>query len=169
MMQALLEERFHMKTHRETREVPVYLLTVDKGGPKFQAAKQGSCQPSDTSGDFIPHFDGIPCGEPRVSRKGPVTVIDFRGVTLDAFAKDLHPDGRSVIDRTGLAGTFDIHLEEEAEAPRAPAPGSGAASDPSPSSSFIVALREQLGLRLVPAKGPVEFLVIDHIEKPSEN
>jgi uncharacterized protein (TIGR03435 family) len=68
MMQVLLEERFHMKTHRETREVPIYLLTVDKGGPKFQAAKQGSCQPSDTSGDLIPHFDGIPCGEPRVSR-----------------------------------------------------------------------------------------------------
>jgi len=167
MMQALLEERFHLRTHRETREVPVYVMTVAKGGPKFQPAKPGSCQPFDASGDLTVHFDGIPCAEARVSRKGSITVIDFRGVSLDAFAKDLHP-GRPVIDRTGLAGAFDIHLEMEADAPDSSAPGSGAASDP-PHSSFIVALREQLGLRLDPAKGPSEFLVIDHIERPSEN
>jgi uncharacterized protein (TIGR03435 family) len=169
MMQTLLEERFHMRTHREIREVPVYEMTVAKGGPRFRPAKEGSCQPFDASGNLNVHLDGVPCAEPRMSRKGPITVIDFRGVTLDAFAKGLHPGGRPVIDRTGLAGAFDIHLEFEADAPDSSGPGGGASSDPSPHSSFIVAMREQLGLRLDPAKGPSEFLVIYHIEKPSEN
>jgi uncharacterized protein (TIGR03435 family) len=132
MMQALLEERFHMQTHREIREVPVYVMTVAKGGPKFRPSKEGSCQPYDTSGDLGVHPDGIPCAEPRVSRKGPIKVIDFPGVSLDAFAKDLHPGGRHVIDRTGLAGAFDIHLEVEDNASKSPGPGRGAASDPSP-------------------------------------
>jgi len=162
MMQELLEERFRLRTHREIREVPVYVMTVAKGGPKLQPAKPGSCQPFDASGDLTVHFDGIPCAEARVSRKGPITVIDFRGVSLDTFAKDLHPYGSPVIDRTGLVGAFDIHLEVEADAPDSSAPDSEAAS-------FIVAMREQLGLRLDSAKGPREFLVIDHIEKPSEN
>jgi uncharacterized protein (TIGR03435 family) len=169
MMQALLEERFHMQTHRETREVPVYVMTVAKGGPQFRPTKEGSCQPYDTSGDLNVYLDAMPCAEPRVSRKGPITVTDFRGVNLDAFAKDLHPGGRHVIDRTGLAGAFDIHLELEADAPDSSGPGSGAASDPSPDSAFIVAMREQLGLRLDPGRGPCEFLVIDHIERPSGN
>ncbi|HEY3839169.1 MAG TPA: TIGR03435 family protein [Bryobacteraceae bacterium] len=164
MMQALLEERFHMRTHREIREVPVYLMTVDKGGPKFRPTKEGSCLPVDTSGDLTAHHpDGEPCAAVKVARKGPTTVFDFRGFTLAVFAGDLHPDGRHVIDRTGLAGPFDIHLELETAAPDSADPG-GAASDPLP-----VAMRQQLGLRLVPGKGPVEFLVIDHIEKPSEN
>ncbi|MDR3698806.1 MAG: TIGR03435 family protein [Candidatus Sulfopaludibacter sp.] len=168
MMQALLEERFHMRTHREIREVPVYVMTVAKGGPKFRPSKEGSCQPY-AGGDLNVHLDGMPCAEPQTSRKGPIMAIDFRGVSLDAFAKDLHPDGRRVIDRTGLAGAFDIHLELEDNAPDSPGPGSGAASDPSPHSSFIVALREQLGLQLAPGKGSGEFLVIDHIERPSGN
>ena len=96
-------------------------------------------------------------------------MIDFLGASLDAFAKDLHPDGRHVIDQTGLAGTFDIHLEFEADGPDSKGPGSGAASDPSPHSGFIVAMRQQLGLRLDPGKGPGEFLVIDRIERPSGN
>jgi uncharacterized protein (TIGR03435 family) len=174
MMQALLEERFHLKTHREVREVPVYLMTVDKGGPKFRPTKEDSCKPFDFSEAL--NFttlntkpEGEQCAVPKVLRKGPVTVIDFRGVTLDVFAKDLHPDGRPVIDRTGLMGAFDIHLELETVAPDSSGPAGGAASDPLPHASDVTAIREQLGLRLVPAKGLVEFLVIDHVEKPSEN
>lgn len=170
MMQALLEERFHMRTHREIREVPVYVMTVAQGGPKFQPAKPGSCRPYDGDGDPNVRPDRIPwCAEPRVSWQGSIMVINFPGVTLDAFAKDLHPDGRPVIDRTGLTGAFDIHLELDHAPADSSAPGSGAASDPSPHSSDIAAIREQLGLRLNPAKGPYEFLVIDHIERPSEN
>jgi uncharacterized protein (TIGR03435 family) len=169
MMQALLEERFHMRTHRELREVPVYVMTVAKGGPKFRLAKEGSCQPFDASGDLNVHLDGVPCAWPIMSRKGPTRVFDFHGVTIDVFAKDLHPDGRPVIDRTGLAGAFDIHLEVQADAPDSSGPDNGAASDPSPGASFFAAMRQQLGLRLDPAKGPSEILVIDHIEKPSEN
>jgi uncharacterized protein (TIGR03435 family) len=167
MMQALLEERFHLKTHREMREVPVYEMTVDKGGPKFRPKKEGSCQPADPSGDLTVRPDGEVCATLKVLRKGPTMVIDFLGVTLDVLAKDLHPDGRPVIDRTGLTGAYDIHLELETAAPNSSGPG--AASDPLPHASDVTAIREQLGLRLVPAKGPVEFLIIDHIEKPTEN
>jgi uncharacterized protein (TIGR03435 family) len=174
MMQALLEERFQLKTHREIREVPVYLMTVAKGGPKFQPTREGSCKPFDFS-EALNYTtlntkpDGEQCAIPKVVRTGPIMVIDFRGVTLDVFAKDLHPDGRPVVNRTGLTGAFDIHLELETAAPNSSGSGGGAASDPSPHASDIVAIRKQLGLQLVSTKGPIEFLVIDHIERPSQN
>lgn len=84
------------------------------------------------------------------------------GVTLAVYAKLLRP-GRPVIDRTGLTGAFDISLERPPTTP-----SDGAASDP-PGTSLITALREQLGLRLEPGKGPVEFLIVDRIERPSGN
>jgi len=168
MMQALLEERFHLKTHRETREVPVYIMTVAKGGSKLRPTDEGSCKPVDFS-DMNLKPGGEPwCGAPRVSRNGPTTVFDIRGVTLDLFSKLLHPDGRPVINRTGLTGTYDIHLELT-ETPAPAGPDGGAASDPSPHAPDMAATREQLGLRLDPGRGPVEFLVIDRIEKLSEN
>ena len=170
MMQALLEERFRLKIHRETREVPVYVMTVAKGGPKLQPTQESSCKPLDFGEALNMKPNGEQwCAVPKMSRRGTITVFDIHGVTLDAFAKLLHPDGRPVIDRTGLTGAYDIHLELEESPPNPSAPGGGAASDPSPHAADIAATREQLGLRLDPGKGPSEFLVIDHIEKPSEN
>ena len=171
MMQALLEERFHLKTHHEVREVPVYLMTVAKGGLKLHATAEGSCHPYDSSELSAERRkpEGEQCAVPMVQRKGTVMVFDIHGMTLDVFAKILHPGGRPVIDRTGLTGAYDIHLELENEGSNSPGAGAGAASDPSPQSSDVAAIREQLGLRLDAAKGPVEFLVIDHIERPSVN
>jgi uncharacterized protein (TIGR03435 family) len=170
MMQALLEERFHLKIHRETREVPVYIMTVAKGGPKMQPAKEGSCQPLDFSeGPNMKPGNEQWCAAPKMSKKGATTVFDIHGATFDLFAKMLHPDGRAVIDRTGLTGKYDIHLELDASTANSSAPGGGAASDPSPHAPDIAATRDQLGLRLDPGKGPIEYLVIDHIERLSDN
>jgi uncharacterized protein (TIGR03435 family) len=73
---------------------------------------------------------------------------------------------RPVIDRTGLAVGFDLHLKWSIEAPASAGPGT---TDDSAGLSIFTALKEQLGLKLESAKGPVEILVIDHVEKPSEN
>lgn len=170
MMQSLLEQRFHLKIHREIREVPVYIMTVAKGGPKLQPTKDGTCKPLDFSEALNMKPGGEPfCVMPTTVRNGQATVLDIRGVPLGIFAKLLHPDGRPVIDRTGLKGAFDIHLEWEPDAPNTSTPGDGAASDPSPNTSAIIATREQLGLRLDPGKGPSEFLIIDQVERPSGN
>jgi uncharacterized protein (TIGR03435 family) len=166
MMQALLEDRFRLKVHRETREVPAYLMTVAKGGLKLKATEKGSCNTFDLT-DFTQNVKSPPVGRPwcgvsSVTRKGPLAVFDAHGMTLDAFSRFVHPGGRPVINRTGLAEPFDIHLEWEVEDPSSsPSEDDGA--------SVNVALREQLGLRLDAGKGPREFLVFDHIERPSEN
>lgn len=173
MMQALLEERFQLKTHRETREISAYIMTVAKGGAKLHRTEEGSCNhvdPTDLTQSLKVMPGGKPwCLTPTTVRNGPLVVFDVRGMTLDVFSKLLHPDGRPVVDRTGLTGAFDIHLEWEPDASNSSTPDAGVASDPSPHSSAVIATREQLGLRLDPGKGPREFLVIDHIEKPSEN
>ena len=96
-------------------------------------------------------------------------VYDVHGMTLDVFSRFLHPDGRPVIDRTGLTGEFDIHFEWEPDAPNSASPDGGVASDPSPHATAVEATRRQLGLQLTPHRGTREFLVIDHIERPSGN
>ena len=94
-------------------------------------------------------------------------VWDGHGMSLDVFAKYLRLD-RPVIDRTGLTGPFDIHLELMPDPPSPPSPpGVGAAVDPRP--AIVNAMAEQLRLRLEPGIGPREFLVIDRIEKLAEN
>lgn len=166
MMQALLEERFHLKLHREQREVPVYRMTLAPGRLKLQSAKEGSCEPLDFS-EILNEAPGdrFFCGVPKINRRGPLTVLDVHGITLRAFARSLRPDGRPVIDATGLKGRFDIHLEWGFDVVETQAPASG----PSPHASAADALREELGLRLVNGKAKSEFLVIDHIERPSSN
>ncbi len=170
MMQALLQDRFHLKLHREEREVPVYLMTVAPGRLKLQPAKEGSCAPYDFSEalNIVPSGQ-VFCGVPAIGRKGPLTILEVHGVTLKAFAKSLHPDGRPVIDETGLAGVFDIHLEWGLSDVAQPTATAGVAKDPSPHATAVEALRGELGLRLTSGKANGDFLVIDHIEKPSDN
>jgi uncharacterized protein (TIGR03435 family) len=173
MMQALLEDRFDLKVHLEKREVPVYLMTVAKGALKLHETREGTCEPF----DFSEALNMTPAGQtfcalPNVTRRGPVTILDAHGITLGAFAKMLHPDGRPVIDQTGLNGAFDIHLEWGPDVPYQPdttTAATGVASDPSSSAPFVVALREQLGLQVNSGRGISEFLVVDHIGKASEN
>jgi uncharacterized protein (TIGR03435 family) len=104
-----------------------------------------------------------------MSSNGTLRVLDLRGVTLDVYSRLLRPDGRAVIDKTGLTAAYDIHLEWEPAAANSTDADSGAASDPSPHAQEIEAMRRQLGLRLDSGKGTREVLVIDHVEKPSAN
>jgi len=171
MMQQLLEDRFALKAHRETREVKVYLMTVAGGGPKLQATPEGACKSLDPL-DLTQSLKIEPGGKPWCvitppSKQGQTMSWDVRGMSLNVFSKMINPS-LPVIDRTGLTGTFDIHLEWTLESDTSSTPDSVTASDP-PGTSLIAAIRRRLGLRLDRGKGPREFFVIDHLEKPSEN
>jgi uncharacterized protein (TIGR03435 family) len=195
MLQALLEDRFKLKIHRETREVPAYALTVAKGGPKLHPFKEGSCTPLDPKilEQFPPQpFPELPLGQEYCggidpdgghwvmasgTMKGPIETFYARALSIDDFIKQLlgRRAGRPVINKTGLTGRFDYHLEF---APDETMPGfrdgdsggaAGAASSEPAGVSIFTALQQQLGLKLEPAKGSGEFLVIDSVEKPSEN
>jgi uncharacterized protein (TIGR03435 family) len=172
MLQALLEDRFHLKVHRETMERPVYELTVDKGGVKMQLSKKGSCAPY--SMDSPPPLPApsaprpVYCDFPHLSGDGVNWTLDGIGVSIRKLAASLSRSGldRPVIDSTGLTGPFDLHLKWTAEDARAL--GSAAVDDPA-NPSIFTALKEQTGLKLESSRGPLEILVIDHVEKPSEN
>jgi uncharacterized protein (TIGR03435 family) len=177
MLRALLEDRLKLKVHRVTREMPVYSLTVAKNGLKARPLTEGSCVPIDINhlpeppaqGQTMPNF----CGNTSMRTNGRNAVVDVHGTSMKDFAQRLTSMGgldRKVIDKTGIEGLFDIHLEFT----RDQASGAGDAGNPAPpaeiaGASILDALQEQLGLKLLPDKGPVESLVIDHIEKPSEN
>jgi uncharacterized protein (TIGR03435 family) len=188
LLQALLEDRFKLRVHRETREVPVYALTVAKGGPTLHGVEQGSCVPVDltrparpaliTADGKISFPDGgdqrMTCGTVGVLARG----IQAFGMSLGDFSKFLTNGlGRPVIDRTGIAGIFDFRVDFDQTSAQFLPPGflrngqagADAPSDPSGLPSFFTALQEQLGLKLEPARGPGEFLVIDHVERPSAN
>jgi uncharacterized protein (TIGR03435 family) len=168
MMQVLVEDRFAIRIHRETREVSGYLMTVDKGGLQIMPTHDGSCTPVDPT-DFSETRQSQPCNVPHVTRNGPINEFDARGMSLDAFARLIHPDGKPAFDRTGLTGLYDIHMEWGSDAVAPQNTDADAASDPSPHSSQMEAMRKQLGLRLDPGKGSREVLVVDHVEPPSAN
>jgi bla regulator protein BlaR1 len=184
MLQALLEDRFQLKIHRESREMPVYELTVAKGGPKLQPYREGSCVPFD-------RFDaatGKAAGQPFTSMCGWLHAVknggtDVNGTTIENLCRLLSDfSDRDIIDKTGIAGMFDIHFDTRPVAP--PADATAGLSDPAePRRSTAEELAGQraarfaqfqnglpkLGLNLGPAKGPGVFLVIDHVQKPSGN
>ena len=171
MLRALLEERFQLKVRRETRGVPVYALTVTKNGLKLHPTSEGSCTPEQGG---LPDLAARPkCRSYQVlPGKGPTSRTgDSYGMSLDEFAKTLTMYGldRPVVNKTGIAGTFDFHLEYALDetSPGFHSDGGNAADTVDP--QIPTALQQQLGLRLEPARGSREFLVVDHVEKPSGN
>ncbi len=167
MLQALLKDRFHLAIHREVKDLPVYNMTLAKGGLKIQPIKEGSCLPVDLTKSSVAEPGKVPmdyCGTTG-SGKG---MIEASNGTMAEFAQQVcSAVERTVIDKTGVTGQFRIHLSFASSGASAPQIG-----DPSPSvedPSIFTALQEQLGLRLDSSKGPVEVLVIDHAEKPSDN
>jgi bla regulator protein BlaR1 len=155
MLQSLLEERFKLALHRETKEEPVYELTVGKGGPKLkEVADPGKGGPQ-----------GMGMGRGKLTgTAAPIAIL------VNVLSQQL---GRSVIDKTGLGGRYDFTLTYTPDASQAAAfgpPGPNAPPPPDPNGpSIFTAIQEQLGLRLESAKGPVDVLVIDHAEKPDAN
>jgi len=177
MLQSLLEDRFQLWVHRESREMPVYALVTARGGIKLPPPRDGSC----TEEDAPPPGQGDPTPAPRC---GGMDVLPEAGgwhmrggkVPMAEFVRKLSEVlGRTVTDQTGFSGVFDINLEFrrddttdfDTRAGLAPlSPGAIPVETASPS---IFSAIQQLGLRLESTKGPVEVLVIDHVKKPSDN
>jgi uncharacterized protein (TIGR03435 family) len=177
MMRALLEDRFSLRVHTEIRELPVYTLSVGKGGSRLTAAKEGGCVPIDLKTVLkSPPPQSNYCG--RIAIAGGVSrVVDGYGTTISELINRVFKDAldRPVLDQTGLIGRFNIHLEYVVgdALPGTLSLGEGNSSTkPVPVTdgpSIFTAVREQLGLALTPGKGPVEVIVIDHVAKPSAN
>jgi uncharacterized protein (TIGR03435 family) len=172
MLQALLEERFALRIHRDVHPGPVYALTLAGGASKLKPFTEGDC----VAMPALPPFPELPSGK-RYCRSIIYTRmpgVDADGSSLGEFAQLLSVFlDRPVIDKSGLAGRFNIHLEFSADdvtpgITNAPLAASPAAPDPNRPPIFT-AIQEQLGLRLQAATGPVESLVIDHVERPSAN
>ncbi|MFY9728856.1 MAG: M56 and DUF3738 domain-containing protein [Bryobacteraceae bacterium] len=186
MLRSLLEDRFQLKLHRETKELPVYALTVAKSGLKLQQPKEGSCIPLGANGQLprsstapVQHAPGFPCGMPGVMMEPSGVRLEGGKVAMPDFIRVLGMVlGRPVVDRTGFTGTFDLRLDftpDEAVAGLPRSAGAGnpesppAAADPTGPPPIFTAIQEQLGLKLESAKGPVEVLVIDHVERRFQN
>jgi uncharacterized protein (TIGR03435 family) len=167
MLQALLEDRFKLKIHRETREVSVYELTVVKGGPKLPNFHEGSCIPVDfTKTPLEPNSQRCPS---RGDFKGPIMTITARGMTVETFAKLFLRMDRPVIDKTGIEGRFDFQLEFVPDESTPDFFRRRGAPPLDPAGQSIFGALQQLGLKLVPAEGHRDVLVVDSAERPSEN
>lgn len=202
MMQNLLVERFKIALHRDKKEMPIYELTVAKGGPKLKTSEGPPEQPPERG--FGRGASGLPPPPPvrpsdasqtvrMPSGRFPMMAIGPNGAhwrmvdqTMQSFAAQLQgPVGRPVTDGTGLIGKYDFELTFSPAAsgtnmrnmfpglppPPPGVPGGPDAAPPDDSGiSIFTALQDQLGLKLESKKGPVDTLVIDHIEKtPTEN
>lgn len=171
MMQAVLEDRFKLRVHRETRQGSVYELTLGKGSLKLKPFHNGSCTPVLVGRPSPTLADGQRYCRRMVSPRS----LDMEAGTLGEAAGLLSLIlDRPVIDRTGLTNQFEIHLvfspdDSTLQRPFTAGPGAPADVTAPDAPGIFQAVQEQLGLRLVPAKGLVEVLVIDHIERPSEN
>jgi uncharacterized protein (TIGR03435 family) len=142
MLQTLLAERFQLRIHHETREVPMYALVVGKKGPKLRESSP----------------DEEPRG--RIAGDGLGVHMVVANGTMSQLANRLSSNGagRPVIDKTGLTGIYSYKLDWANEA-----------GTDSELPSLSVALQEQLGLRLEPAKGDSDVIIIDRVERPSQN
>jgi uncharacterized protein (TIGR03435 family) len=174
MLRTLLEDRFELKTHREKQEMPAYLLTIADSGMKMQRA-EGRCVVRDPAnpprqGDGVRYCGNMRRGTNTLDGEG-VQIAAADRVTLGSLTGQLSSIlGRPVVDRTGLTGLFMFHLQWlPAEGASSPSDSAEAISPDLSSASIFTALGEQLGLKLSSGKAPVEVLVVDKIERPSEN
>jgi uncharacterized protein (TIGR03435 family) len=145
MYRKLLADRFHLILHHEKRELPVYAVQLVKGGPRLAAST------ADAGGS----------GDENASDHGGERTVRFSNANIADFILNMQfMVGRPMVDQTGLEGRFDFVLRftpDEANAVANSSPG------------LFTAVQEQLGLKLEPVKAPVDVLVIDHVEMPSEN
>src|SRR4051812_38979027 len=194
MMQALLAERFGLKVHKESKEVPVYSLVVGKNGPKLKKAEnvpQGAADgpPPPPPGGGRGPGPGGPGMIRMMMQPGGKMRLNATGMELSNFAEMLSRQvGKPVFDNTGITGLYDIDLEFKPEEgvgmgmvrgmpmpmPRLGDGGGGEAHSPAldnvEAPSIFTAVQEQLGLKLEGKKGPIETIVVDYSEKvPTEN
>jgi uncharacterized protein (TIGR03435 family) len=168
MEQSLLAQRFHLKMHIETREMPVYELVPAKGGLTMkQAAAPLANQPASSGGGSLP-----PGGVALGMTAGGGGMIKARAIPMSIFISALRSladdlGGRPIVDKTGFSGNFDVdHLRWAGLTSSNASPSQGVDAD---TPSLSDALADRLGMKLVPAKGQVEVVVIDSIDRPTEN
>ena len=162
MMQALLEDRCKMVVHRETKDTSVYLLTVGKAGSKFKETDPA-----------VEHPDGmkLPWGGVMVQGRGGATLYGTSMASLATLLGSMGGPsaGRPIQDKTGLTGRYDITITPPAGMEKPSGPGDTGAAMAADPGSMIFTVVEALGLKLESGKEPVETLVIDHAEPPTEN
>lgn len=172
LVQSLLEDRFRLTAHIETRELPTYELTVARGGAKIKLSEDQSVVPprppcaqaprpgGDAPSPAASRLNTPPRGLILVMRSISGSVqLSGTAVLFSNFVASLQrQENRLIVDKTGLTGLFDIRFEY--------LPDAVITSDPAPTLSSAL---QQLGLRLESAKGPVQVLVVDSVSKPTEN
>lgn len=183
MLLPLLVERCNLKYHHETREMTSYALVVAKAGPKLKASEvqpqPPDAKPADPAAN--PKPGDLAPGKPpqrRMLRYMGRGHLEGEGSNTEMLARVLSQQlGRTVIDKTGLTGSYDYTLQWTPDDAAPPMPGGGEGGGPSRSESgtdavgpsLLTAVQEQLGLKLESVKGPADVIVIDHIDLPSEN
>jgi uncharacterized protein (TIGR03435 family) len=180
MLRALLEERFRLKIHQDQEEIQMYALTIAKGGFKLKPMEPGGCRALDESRGVSMEEMNAPGQKPlcvnHVGLHGPNFTMDAAGSTMHRFALALGGMlmGRPVLDKTGISGEYSFHLEflrDDATLnglrPRPDDPDT--AADVPAAPSIFAEVERTMGLKLVADKGPRGYLVIDHVERPSEN
>jgi uncharacterized protein (TIGR03435 family) len=160
MVRQLLSDRFNLAFHREKKEFSIYELTVSKGGPKLKT----SPSPPDESPNLTSTL------YPAASGGIDHALLPARNVTMAQFASLLQRAilDRPVVDNTGLTSRYDFDLEwtpDESQFGGQLPPGPPDSGKP----GLFAALRQQLGLNIEATRGPIEILVIDRVERPSEN
>ena len=155
MLQPMLEDRFRLKIRRETRELPVYALRVGKGGHKLMPAAEVKGQCGGPGGPMCPGTRMGCCTDGMMDLTAVSTSLPNFAESISQFM------GRRVIDETDVKGPFDIKLRWTREEVT---PTAGAST-----LSIFTAIQEQLGLRLESSKGPVDVIVIESAERPTEN
>jgi uncharacterized protein (TIGR03435 family) len=184
MLQAVLEDRFKLKFHRETRQLPVYFLRLAKdgveGGPNMRANSYEDCVAKDTplledalhvfpvppGGQPTPSPPPVPCGSLRING----SQIYGRGLDMHSLTDSLSTVvGRPVVDKTGLKGAYNILLRWTDLPPGLDLKTLPPGTKPPAGLSVFTAVSEELGLKLESGKGPVEVIVVDSAEKASAN
>jgi uncharacterized protein (TIGR03435 family) len=158
------------------------ILSVANGGLKLEPTKEGSCvsidpnhlPPPPEPGQSRPNI----CGNLRMGRNASAVTISSHGTTMEELVSGplARLLGRPVLDKTGVTGRYEIQLEFAADTSMPEPPARAGANDTAapaplaePVAPSIFSALQKLGLKLEPGKGPVEVLVIDHVERPSEN
>jgi len=143
MLQTLLSQRFKLVVHHETREAAIYALTVGKGGAKVHELKEGDPPRAET---FVSAAAALP--------GTPAPTLRFTSIKQFAIVSESNPlanPGRPVVDKTGLEGQYLFTFSWD------------------PKEDYMGAVEEQLGLKFVPQKAALDFIVVDHVEKPDPN
>lgn len=164
MLQALLLDRLKFTIHHETKELPIYSLVVAKNGSKVQETKPDPATPG------VPVRRGGPSIRTSRTGSGPITLTVLHCASEDLASVFVPHVGRTVVDKTGLKAVYDFTLQFAPDDNIAVPTAGGSSSAPDPTApSIFTAVQEQLGLKFESGKGPVDVIVIDHVERPSGN